>query len=399
MLLRDNVILPRRLYLLILLTFLTGCGLRGVPEVPVAKQWTATINNFSMIPIYPMRENVYVGDIRLTVVPETLELGQLSYRNLGHLDLRGELNTYYSKRPSLPRDAASQDRSQDPKTPWPQPLSTSDSIFLQPAVADPANTNRLRLAALPGVKVATIAQGTLAAQIPVSGVGNIGGAAAARGSRLLDISLTSVEEIEAPSDYAVLGAFEKYCEKHKKEELSNKSYRFSLAQLIRPIGYDSDGNPKFSDETLTAAGPQVVVVARVLYARSIDYTFKTDQGYSADLAAVLGTLGNLQGLSTALAQKGSKPEAETTEPTKDSAAALAKELTELVASLRKTVSASAAPGIVLSTVFVDARGITLRDVFERPMAFAAQAVGFDLDLKGNPETCYVKAVPARPSPR
>ncbi|MGF1628465.1 MAG: hypothetical protein ACFCUT_03250 [Kiloniellaceae bacterium] len=392
---RNKVLFLRMLCPLPCLAAVAACGLSGVPEVPVAKQWTETINNFSMIPVYPMRENVYVGDMRLTVLPETQDLGQLSYRNLGHLDLGEKLNDYYTNRPSLPKDATAPQNTQKPETPWPQPSSTA-SIFL--TKADPTNTHRPRLAALPGVKVATVAQGTLAAQIPVSGIGNVGGAAAARGSRLLDISLSGVEEIEAPADWVVLAAFEAHCKKEVNNALSNRSYRFSLGQLIQPSGYDTDGNPQFADEMLQASRPQVVIVTRVLYARSIDFTFKTDQGYSADIAAVLGALENLQGVSTALAQMQRKTDDGAAAPAAEAdIAAFETELASLVAGLRSTVSASAAPGVVLSTVFVDARGITLRDVFERPMAFAAQAVGFDLDLGGSANGCFVKAAPAHPN--
>jgi hypothetical protein len=37
----------------------------------------------------------------------------------------------------------------------------------------------------------------------------------------------------------------------------------------------------------------VVVITRVLYARSIDDTFSTEQGYAADLAAVAGSITEL----------------------------------------------------------------------------------------------------------
>lgn len=53
---------------LILLAFcwpLFGCT--SVPEVPVARQWTDTMHQFSLQAVYPMREDVRVGDVKLTV--------------------------------------------------------------------------------------------------------------------------------------------------------------------------------------------------------------------------------------------------------------------------------------------------------------------------------------------
>jgi hypothetical protein len=131
-----------------LMLALSGCGLRSVPEVPVAEQWTRTINNFSLIPIYPMRENVYVGDVRLTVNLAAVERGIIPYRNLGHVGLAEQLNGYYQNRPSLPADK-SFDGRREPKAPWEQPTSAG-SIYT-PTTIDPANTNRLRrhAAALP----------------------------------------------------------------------------------------------------------------------------------------------------------------------------------------------------------------------------------------------------------
>ena len=91
---------------------------------------------------------------------------------MGHLDLNSQLDEYYSKRPSLPIDKDFTGH-RDPKTPWLQPTSAA-SIYLLPATPDSANTNRLRLAALPGVKVATIAQGSLGGSIPLQGWGQLG---------------------------------------------------------------------------------------------------------------------------------------------------------------------------------------------------------------------------------
>jgi hypothetical protein len=365
---------------------LSGCGLRSVPEVPVAEQWTRTVNNFSLIPIYPMRENVYVGDIRLTVDSAAVERGIVPYRNLGHLKLNGQLDEYYRGRPSLPHDKGFDGR-RDPTAPWEQPTS-ADSIYV-PVAIDPANTNRLRLAALPGVKVATVAQGSLGGRVPLQGWGQIGGGLAARGTRLLDISLTGIEEAEAPSDYMVKAAFDAYCEREKFTSLSKASLEFSLAQLIPPARW----NPGIMQEVR----PQIAILNRVLYARAIDYTFKTAEGYGADIAAVVGPLKDLQALSQSVgASAKSPPGTELVGAAGTGTIPLAKELAALVASLRSTLSASASPGVALSTVFVDARGVTLRDIYLRPLAFAAQAVALDADPSRFENICDAPPTSADP---
>lgn len=330
----------------------------SVPEVPVARQWAATINNFSLQAIYPMREDVRVGDIKLTVDATTAARGVLPFRDIARLDLSDDMRKYYEMRPSYPVDQSFA-TGRDPSKPWAQP--TGNTPIFDPNTTD---VNRLRMAALPGIKVATVAQGTLGGDIPLEGF-SLGGAVSAQGNRLLDISLTGIEELKAPDDFTIFSRFKQACASEIQDQLADDQLRNSLALMTA--------------ELVEKARPQLAIVNQVYYARAVDYTFKTDKGYAVDLAATVGALGELAKLSTALGGKGTvpPPTASGAPAPADPAAATAKEIADLVAAMRAKVTGATAPGLSFSTVFVDARGVTLRDVFQVPLAFGAQVVTLD----------------------
>ena len=358
----------------VLVVALNACSSSDVPEVPVEEQWRKTIHNFSLIPIYPMREGVFVGDVRLTVDPSVVEPQILPYRNIGHIDLSEELESHYTKRPEFPATKTPENLtgSATEQKAWPQPTAPN-SIF-----SSGGSANRLRLAALPGVKVATVFEGSVGARAPVQGVGNVGAGAAAESRRVLNISLSGIEELEAPSDFLLKQKFDSLC-KDDKSGYTLENLRFVLGQMI--------GVP--TPELLEKAKPKIAIISRVLYARSIDYTFDTDQGFGADIVAVTEGLNALVELSDALGSGGSDGSQTTTEvqPTESSASAARAEIAKAVASLRSTLSGSNSPGVALSATFVDARGVTLKQVFERPMAFAVQTLSYDLRGLDLVDTC------------
>lgn len=336
---------------------LSSCS---VPEVPVAQQWATTMNNFSLQAIYPMREDVRVGDIKLTVDATTVPHGVLPFRDIAHLDLSEEMQAYYEQRTSYPVDQTFS-KGQDGSKPWAQPVSPT-SIFIK----NKADVNRLRMAALPGIKVATVAQGTVGGQIPLQGT-SVGGAVAAKGSRVLDISLTGVEELKAPNDYTVFKKFKYSCGTNLKSHLAVDELSKSLLLM--------------TSEPVNLSRPQLAIITHVYYARGIDYTFKTDQGYAADLSATVGALSELAKLSAALGGKETTPgsAAAGSEAPTDDASATAKEIAGLVAAMRAKIAGATAPGITFSAVFADARGVTLRDVFQVPLAFGAQVITFNFE--------------------
>jgi hypothetical protein len=86
---------------------LGGCpGGRLPPPIPVEEQWSAAIRNFAFIPVYPMREDVEVGDIALVVDPGSIYGRQLASKPLGYMDVSNILEAHYKERKPLPRTSA-----------------------------------------------------------------------------------------------------------------------------------------------------------------------------------------------------------------------------------------------------------------------------------------------------
>lgn len=372
------------LFLLVLLAglFLARHEARP-PERSVAEQWAETIHNYSLIPVYPIREDVYVGDVYLSIDFEDAEKGSLNSRRLLSLDMSETMQNYYKKRPSLPSTLF--DETSGVLMARKQPRS-EHSVFLGDG-KDLDSVNRLRLAALPGIKVATVSGGTSGARAPFAWF-DLAFGGSAEASRTFDIALTGIEEIQVPSDYTIKLALEKACNDSETEKfLSSDAIRFALAQLVAP---DPDkALPTWesheAQQRLEKARPQVRVVSRVLYARAIDYTFAAGAGSAAELAAVarsreeLGELVEKLRESKEATSRDGTNEAEPAAPgsasaVRDRASGLAGKASGLLSS----VAGSTAPGNVGSFLFVDSRGLTLREVFERPMAFAVQAVAFSV---------------------
>ena len=88
----------RYLLALSLLMFLalSACD---TPQVSVKKEWETTINSYGLRPVYPMRENVYVGDLRVT--GHKKDDFSLNYRYFGQLDIAGVFKKEIKGRPEL----------------------------------------------------------------------------------------------------------------------------------------------------------------------------------------------------------------------------------------------------------------------------------------------------------
>lgn len=79
----------RKFILLASTAIVAACS---TPGINVKEQWSDSITNFAMVPLYPMREDVYVGDIRIHV----LDIGEsdtLDSRYLGRLSALGDVYT------------------------------------------------------------------------------------------------------------------------------------------------------------------------------------------------------------------------------------------------------------------------------------------------------------------
>ena len=130
----------------------------------------------------------------------------------------------------------------------------------------------------------------------------------------------------------------------------------------------------FSDLQVPAepeVGKSAVPIASRVFCLVVPLEGAEEIAELASLASMPSETGAASGQAGGAAAAGTAPGGA------DAAAALVNSLGGASGGLLASASGSTAPGIVARGVFVDSRGITLRETFERPMAFAVQAIGFD----------------------
>src|SRR5215212_7507298 len=96
-------------------SLLIGCVEPGTHDPGyVAKQWSMMVREFGIVPIFPPREDVQVGDVYAMPIPPDQELQLRAVRNtngrflpipvlLGTIDVSKDLEEYYKHRLSFPR--------------------------------------------------------------------------------------------------------------------------------------------------------------------------------------------------------------------------------------------------------------------------------------------------------
>ena len=118
------------------------------PSINVKEKWTNSILNYSFIPLYPMREDVYVGDVRIHRL-DANEGNGLYSRYLTKIDVG--LGDKETGRPSYAATGKNVPVTNGGVTSWPQ--ATRANSLNQGSDAD-----RLRLMSLPKIEAARITE-------------------------------------------------------------------------------------------------------------------------------------------------------------------------------------------------------------------------------------------------
>ena len=321
--------------------FLSSCA--SITQISVKERWNDSIRSYALVPIYPMVEQFYIGDLRLF----TGDTGpyDLSSRYIGHVDeiedalfKKERLLPIYPETTAAPSDLNKTDA-------WPQPHGP---ILLPGAETKP----RLRMAALPSMALARVTGGELGGN-GISGLWNwiVGGNA--RSEATLEISVFGVETLEI-DDIAAYTLTNEYLETQK----GSSAFRNGLCAAATTLGDPSGTKSK------------IAVVTRVFYARGIKYVY--GKTFDAALRAVAG-----EGDRPALPQEEIKP----SDPPTNSAKA-GSEKTNLPAADLSPLASRTTPGLIGR--FATAKGDTLKleEVFERPLAFGAAVLLFPISKLG-----------------
>lgn len=310
---------------LIALTCLSVFASCGTPKIPVKERWGESVRNFALVPIYPMRENVFIGDVRIHTSEG--DPYSLTSRYLGHIEVEAALENLERSLPVY-GSSNSKPKPTSEKPAWQQPTSNLSAGNA---------ADRLRLAALPKIDLTRLTGGDLGGS-GVIGIWNflIGGSA--ESEQTLVMSVSGVENLELPDPIAI-GAFNDYLQLQFGKDSPELSAICSAARRFE--------DPKFEHTRIS-------MVTRVVYARGIDYAFGDNFGAAVRAAAGEGTVNT--GALTAQDDGNDQ-----TPPTID--------LTQL--------SATGVPGLSASFRRQTKDGLSITEVFERPMAFGVDLITID----------------------
>ena len=320
----------------------TGCASSDL-EISVAERWNSAIRKYALVPIYPMVEHVYVGDMRL--VRDRINSLILSSRYIGHLTgIQAHLSKTYGLRPNYPKTSVLP--SVGTGAAWSQPTLNS--------ALDPSQSlTRLHLATFPSMALVRIRESDFGIR-GLDGILRWLTGFASRSEARLDVSLFGVETQEIDDITAVFEA-KSYIAELKNEDI----YRFDSFK---------DGVCAAASTLLDPGGDSsyLAVVTRVFYARGLKYVYASSEAAALGATAGETSLPDSPDLSVQALQPD-KPN----EP-----ADAGSHLSNATISALKTHTT---PGVVARLATVSENALTLEQVFERPLAFGASILKIPLE--------------------
>jgi len=207
---------------MILLLALTGCG---TPSVPVKEKWTQSIQNYSFVPLYPMREDVYVGDIRIHRLDGKAGSG-LHSRFIASMAVEG------ARKPISDRPARAQN--------------------FHPPKGSP---KQLRKMSLPALEAARVTAADLSGS-GVLGLWNLAIGGNVKDSETVMVTLDGIESVEI-ADWTAASRFLQTVE----EMLAQPDQLLGICVAAKAMG-----DPKLEQTAIS-------LVTRVAYARGLDYSY------------------------------------------------------------------------------------------------------------------------------
>jgi len=330
------------------LAALLACSAK-LPKGYVMREWGLTLRELGIVPIFPPREDVQVGDIyaypwnpededsliagsrRVAMSPRWATLGLLD-----------SLKLEYERRPSWPRtpDADSAMLDTIRNTVWPQATDTGNIFRGNP------NPVRLRLVAFPDFSATTFAQGDLSALIPMEAF-----------NLALGVGRSELKSVTVKVPSA-------------------ESYGIPLMVALRALlKWDSVGSwmhSPYGEGLDLLAGDSLVwvrVITEVYYARALDITVRFEKASGAGASSgapkppaapdsAVPELGRLRALNQALAGAG----------------------------------AQTVPGASLKILAATQGSVTMRRLYERGIAIGFRGLVLEVDkrtgrvLKAGPAT-------------
>jgi hypothetical protein len=351
---------------------LAGCA--GTPKGYVAREWSATMRELGITPVFPPREDVQVGDIYMaptTPANEAVLLEEKGFVPLGlwvaTANLNDSLTEFYQSRRSFP--ATNKDGTGQPQAPDGDVFSGGD-------------VKRLRLVGFPMFMSATLNRGSLSALVPVEAVSVAFGGAFSR-ARTINVSVPRAESYGLPAAqvYNILVPASTSPGTPKRwDPLAAGGIDASDIVVYLPNA-QRDVLTKDTEWQKKKFG-YVRVITEVFYARELDVSIDSGSARGAALevqpvvSVPVPQLPPATNASTPAAPPATVAFKEATP--QQIAAELNKQLDEAITA-RRTVGGGA------RFVAVGKRGVSLKVTFERPMAIGYRGVLLKVDQDGGVE--------------
>ena len=393
---------PRMLLACCVLLF--GCGHSG-SDLNVQATWGKNLSALGITPIYPPKEDLYVGDI-LLYVPNPCTNGAVSNQPqsilLGSIptaDVQTALEDYYGQRQQLPETSKPPETKPAPAkaspaaaarisittpgaatvsvTPPGQPgsgPSTAASPSSSGPTVDPQRTadaknpifagkskgkpfTRLRMTAFPDFSFSDFSSGGIGATVPVEGVNVSGGVSGQKGRQGL-VSVSQVEEEMLPAS-AMYRLVEHFLTVSHGAGVVNRdiidNYRTAYTnQMMTALGCLR------ADQHDLNKDAYIIFVSRVFYARAFNYQFNQSEAEAASLRAAL---------AVATASAAASQTAPATANNAAVSANAAQAAADATASALKNLTNNSTPGGSTSIEVGSQGGLALKQTFDRPLAF------------------------------
>ncbi|WP_039013271.1 hypothetical protein [Pseudomonas brassicacearum] len=372
------------------LALIGGCSASRPESGTMLKTWSESVANLGVRAVYPLQESLYPGNLLLVPTypgktrsdEKPSEFYTYYPAPVGSLDL---CKLYLSIRsaPELPQISGypvkgGEPAGEKPVAPW-QPTAINYSNFKCSGYKG-ADFRVNRVTAFPAFQFGSRVESGMGANVMAGTVG-AKGSVVGTDEYLMTISVPSVTviRVDVPELLTALGG-NGFKTKDGFGDLQNVVARMMQLQTF----VDKQGN---------SSKPELLLVSEVYYANAIDISVTSSAGQAAQLAvstqALVERFEKLAGLrdqmksmmKEAPATQGSNQAQPNTQTQQTAMKELAREIGETEAEVDKLSKALLpdAPGVTGAVKSVSSSGVTLTQVFPRPMAIGYRAIGLNPD--------------------
>lgn len=368
-------------FVVVLLALLvTACG-SVVKPGQVARDWSCKIREMQVNPIFPPREDVHVGDVYwLPDVGKSPKEGYCASSpdfmalpsQMFYLSKVNQLAyDHYMKRPNFP--SMTQGTSSVAVTTsgivitggsqTTGPSMAASSLFGSTTNTDIGTTTRTRLVGFPDFLTVQIDRASLGAILPIQGVfASIG--LSSEDVESASISIPVAESYGVPVGIAL-------------STLLASEHTSTMCNMIASNEEAAKKNPGNSSEG------GMHLITEVFYTRAIDVNIQSSKAFAAGLAR---DRQNATSVTAApISFPSSTPGATTTSST---TGMTEQQMARVAADALKALSArNALPGVTLSYESASSSMVSMRRLFDRPVAIGFRSLKIDIDEKSTKENC------------